>query len=250
MVQKLTLTLVSAILLLSGICQQKKAVATSFSLVSKEPFLHLPAQSVVLYENWQMRESAICGNAGQEFSMVNYKPSNWYSTSVPATPLAVLVKNGIYPDPYIGFNTMKIPDVSNDFNKTYDLAKYSHMPDKSNPWNKPYWFRKVFDLPADYKGKTVWLNLDGINYRADVWVNGKQVAKSDTIVGMFRRFRLDISSVARAGEKNAIAISIHPLDFSGNPLHVQSEGLTGILGPNGGDGEILQNVTQYCTIGW
>lgn len=52
---------------------------------------------------------------------------------------------------------MKIPDASYEFNERYDLNRYSHMPGGTNPWAKPYWFRKEFDVPADYSGKTIWV---------------------------------------------------------------------------------------------
>ena len=35
-----------------------------------------------------------------------------------------------------------------------------------------YWYRTVVDGPGGYKDKHVWLNFDGINYSAEVWVNG------------------------------------------------------------------------------
>lgn len=43
-----------------------------------------------------------------------------------------------------------------------------------NPWQDPYWYRTEVVLPKSYKGKKVWLTLNGINYRADVWVNGRR----------------------------------------------------------------------------
>ena len=49
---------------------------------------------------------------------------------------------------------------------------------------------------------------------------------------------------------NALAVRIHPLDFPGDPIHEQLDGPPGSYGPNGGDGDILRNVTQYCSIGW
>ena len=104
-------------------------------------------------------------------------------------------------------------------------------------------------IPADYSGKTIWFNLDEMNYRAEVWINGKLVADSDKIVGMFKRFRLNITDFARCGKTNAVAISIHPLDYSGDSLHARIDGLKN-AGPNGGDAEILRNVTQYSAIGW
>jgi hypothetical protein len=235
----------------AGYSQYSKLLAViSFPKVDKEPLSAIPSGAIVLYDGWQMKESAIVGMNGEKISSPEYKAENWYLTSVPTTVLGTLIRSGVYPDPYIGMNNMLIPDMNDDHNKRYDLAKYSHMPDKSNPWTKPYWFRKEFELPENFSGKIIWLNVDGINYRADVWVNGKLVDNSKNLVGMFRRFRLNITRYARPGQKNAVAIAIHPLDFPGDPLYEQTEGLKGNLGPNGGDAEILRNVTQYSAIGW
>ena len=40
------------------------------------------------------------------------------------------------------------------------------------------------------------------------------------------------------------------LDFPGSPVREQLDGLPGMFRPCGGDGEILRNVTQYCSMGW
>ncbi len=225
-------------------------VEVSFPKVDKEPLSAIPEGAIVLYDGWQMKESSIIGMNGENISAPGYKPVNWYPTTVPTTVLGTLVRNGIYPDPYIGMNNMKIPDVNDSFNERYNLAKYSHLPDGSNPWTKPYWFRKEFKVPGNYSGKVVWLNLDGINYRADVWINGKLVADSTELVGMFKRFRLNITEYVNPGETNIVAIAIHQLDFPGDPVSEQLGSLKGDFGPNSGDGEILRNVTQYTTAGW
>ena len=72
-------------------------------------------------------------------------------------------------------------------------------------------------LPKTYKGKKVWLTLHGINYRADVWVNGHLVANKDSLVGMFRRFKLDITDYAKAGATNCVAVKIYQVDHPGVP---------------------------------
>ena len=197
-----------------------------------------------------MRESAIAGMDGARISSPDFKTAGWYATTVPTTALATLVRHGVYPDPYIGLNNMKIPDGCDPFNRRYNLEKFSHLPDKANPWSKPYWFRKTFTVPADYAGKFVWLNLDGINYRADVWLNGKQIAHATNTVGMFKRFQFDITEAVRPGTANALAIAIHPLDHPGDPVEEQLKCLKGDFGPNSGDGEILRDVTQYSAAGW
>ena len=222
----------------------------SFPEVGPEPLGNVSFGAVVLHEGWQMRESVLAGDDGADISQPGFKTAGWYSTSVPATALGVLVRHGVYPDPYVGTNNMLIPDGSDDHNRRYRLGRFSHLPDKSNPWARPYWFRKEFLLPDPYAGKTVWLHLDGINYRADVWLNGRQVASAGHVAGMFKRFLFDVSSYVRKGRTNALAIRIHPLDFPGDPFHEQIGGVAGGFGPNGGDGEILRNVTEYCAIGW
>ena len=147
---------------------------------------------------------------------------------MPTTALATLARNGIYPDPIMGTNMMKIPDVNAAENTRYNLMQYSHLPDHSNPFDRPYWFRTSFALPASYQGQTVWLHLDGINYRADVWLNGHQIANAQDVVGMFKRFRFDISKFAKTGgAMNTLAIRIHQLDVPGDPVEEQLGGVYG-----------------------
>jgi hypothetical protein len=226
------------------------AAAPSFPAVDAEPLSTVPAGAMVLHEGWQMHDTSPTGDDRAGVSQPAFSTAGWYETSVPTTVLGALVRRGIYPDPYIGTNNLFIPDASDDHNRRYNLNRFSHLPDKSNPWAKPYWFRREFRLPVDYRGKVVWLHLDGINYRADVWVNGRQVADSQAVAGMFRRFRFDVSSLVRPKGTNVLAVRIHPLDFPGDPSREQLGGLSGGFRPNGGDGEILRNVTEYCAIGW
>jgi len=71
-------------------------------------------------------------------------------------------------------NNMLIPDASDEFNKKYNLEQFSHLPNDPNPWKKPYWYRTVFKVPADDKGRHFQLIFKGINYRAAVWVNASR----------------------------------------------------------------------------
>ena len=233
-----------------GMLAETVAAEPSFPAVDAEPLGTVSENAIVLHSGWQMRESAIAGNDGAAFSRAGFPAAGWYATSVPTTTLGTLVRHGVYPDPYVGMNNMRIPDASDDHNRRYHLAQYGHVPNRANPWAKPYWFRKEFRLPKGYGGKVVWLHLDGINYRADVWLNGRQVADAKSVVGMFRRFRFDVSSFVSQQGTNALAVCIHPLDFPGDRLREQLDGFPGSFAPGGGDGEILRNVTEYCSVGW
>ena len=86
---------------------------------------------------------------------------------------------------------MLIPDASDQFNKEYNLEQYSHLPNDPNPWKKPYWYRTTFTVPIEQA--VVSLIFKGINYRAAVWVNGKQIADSSEMAGMFAEYFLDVT---------------------------------------------------------
>ena len=51
------------------------------------------------------------------------------------------------------------------------------------------------------------LEFDGINYAADIWLNGQQIGRATEIRGAFRRFQLDVSQQVHA-EKNVLAVEV------------------------------------------
>jgi hypothetical protein len=153
---------------------------------------------------------------GAAVSQPGLAPAGWHAAQVPTTVLRALVRDGTYPDPRFGLDSFRIPDSSDEFNAQHGLARFSHLPDGRNPWREPWWYRREFELPGLGADSHAWLNLDCLNYRAEVWVNGRQVADRDQLVGMFRRFRLDITPTAVAG-RNAVAILVYPVDHPGVP---------------------------------
>jgi len=175
------------------------------------------ANRIVLSDGWFIKSSTQIKEADQILSTKEFIPDNWIPASVPTTVLNALIKNGIYPDTRINMNEFLIPDVSDEFNAKHDLAKYSYLPGKINPFKDPYWYRKEFKIPASYKGKQIWLNFDGINYRADVWLNGKKVGDKNEIVGMFSRYKLNITDAAITGATNYLAVKIYQVDHPGTP---------------------------------
>jgi hypothetical protein len=163
---------------------------------------------VKLKEGWLLQSSTLVPEGGETVSRPGFQPAGWYKTQVPCTVLSALVKNGVYPDPRVGLNSYRIPDSSDEFNRKFDLAKFSHLPDKRNPWRDPYWYRTEFTVPASRRGQRIWLFFKGINYRADVWLNGRQLADSKTMVGMYQRFYLD-GGLAQPGS-NCLAVKVYP----------------------------------------
>jgi exo-1,4-beta-D-glucosaminidase len=176
-----------------------------------------PSSRLPLKDGWLLKSSVEVPEAGEVVSTAKYAPRRWYPTSVPATVLSVLTRNGVYPDVRVGMNSFKIPDASDEFNRQHDLAKYSYLPDKRNPWKDPYWYRTEFTLPGARRGQRVWLNFDGIHYRAEVWLNGRMAATREQVVGSFQRYRFDVTEFVRFDGKNCLAVKMYPMDHPGTP---------------------------------
>lgn len=200
--------------------------------------------------NFDLQSAAVISASGVEISSVQYRsPVYWMPVKVPSTVLTGLVANHVYPDPYQGLNNMLIPDASDQFNKEYNLEQYSHLPNEPNPWKKPYWYRTTFKIPAGDKGRHFQLIFKGINYRAAVWVNGRQIADSTQMAGMFADYNLDVTNAVNTGE-NALAVKIYPLDYPGYPAKEQLQALGPFYENGGPTGDIGKNVTMLCSVGW
>jgi hypothetical protein len=205
----------------------------------------------VQLSDFDLQSSAIISALGEQLSMPTYRsPVYWFPVKVPSTVLTGLVANRVYPDPYSGMNNMLIPDASDSFNTQYNLGKYSHIPNVTNPWKNPYWYRTTFEVPARDKGRRFQLIFKGINYRAAVWVNGHLVADSSKMAGMFAEYFLDVTDYVKAGEQNALAVKIYPLDYPGLPAREQLKALDDFYENGGPTGDIGKNVTMLCSVGW
>ncbi|MGE5456870.1 MAG: glycoside hydrolase family 2 protein, partial [Methanococcaceae archaeon] len=218
--------------------------------VEDHPLKNLPENALLLRDNWRMNSSYNITAEGREISGPMTYDGSWSKATLPATVLSVLVRNGVYPNPVIGINNMYIPDCSDKFNEKYDLLKYSHIPNK-NPWLKPYWFRREFNLPGNYSGKSrIMLNFDEINYKAEVWLNGKQLADTASMVGMEREFRFDITDVVNREKKNYLAVLIYPLDHPGEPAPEPVEALSDPGRNMGQDGMMAKDYSKWDAMGW
>lgn len=200
-----------------GECMVKKLTYALTALVLCLAPRHLPAAQgqtnqagggarIDLAKGWLIQSSAKVTQKGDEIATSKFQPHEWYPASVPSTVVAALVDNKVYPDPYFGMNLRSIPGTSYPIGRNFSN---SPMPPDS-PFAVSWWFRTEFKLPATAKGKTLWLNFDSINYRANIWLNGRLLAKSDQVVGMYRMFEFDITEVALPGASNALAVEVFP----------------------------------------
>ncbi|MFN2602550.1 MAG: sugar-binding domain-containing protein [Gemmatimonadaceae bacterium] len=168
----------------------------------------------MLRDGWLIQSSAKVGVDGAKISSLAYAPKGWYHATVPSTVMGTLVDDGLYGDPYFGMNFRSLPGV------TYKIgANFVHLPmDPQSPFAVPWWYRTTFHVPATMRGKRLALNFDGINYRANIWLNGHRIADSTRIAGTYRRYELDISDGVRASATNVLAVEI----FAPTPPDLQT----------------------------
>jgi exo-1,4-beta-D-glucosaminidase len=164
----------------------------------------VPAR-VELSRDWSLQSSARLGasEGGQTLSSPGFAARGWYAATVPSTVVGALVTDGVYPDPYVGMNLRAIPGTTYPIGKVFSNLP---MPDGS-PFRASWWYRTEFTLPAATPERHVALHFDGITYRANVWLNGRQIASRDSVVGTWRLYEFDVTDLLREGA-NALAVEV------------------------------------------
>ena len=142
-----------------------------------------------LKDGWAVRSSADFNAGGEEISRPGAELSGWYPAQVPTTVLSALVKNKVYQDIYFADNLSRIP---------------------TDPFKVAWWFRTEFACPPVSGRERVEIEFDGINYLADVWLNGRKIADAAQMFGAFRQFRFDVTEAIRTDGPNALAVEIYP----------------------------------------
>jgi len=177
-------------------------------------------------QRYELNSGWLCANVkdvsstGTQISNQRFALSNWMNATVPGTVLTTMLNNKKVPDPFYGMNNEKIPDVYKTGNDYYT-----------------YWFVKDFQEKA-LGNEQVWLQFRGINYKAEVYLNGKKVNPS-VVEGMHLRSQFNITKLLSPTGKNRLAVIVYPPDVVGNPN-----------GGQGGDGTIAKGLTTQYTAGW
>ena len=171
--------------------------------------------------NWMIQRSSEVTADGENISKAGFPADNWVVATVPGTALVSYRNAGALPDPNFGDNQLMI---SESF------------------FNSDFWYRNEFDVPSDFSGEGVFLNFDGINWKANVFVNGQTAGR---IEGAFIRGKFDVTDLIIPGQKNAIAVLIIKNDNIGvikeqTALSPDKNG--GVLGAD--------NPTYHASIGW
>jgi len=159
----------------------------------------------LLADGWELQSSANISANGPTISTAEFKPEGWFKATVPSTVVGCLVEDGVYKDPFFGMNLRSLPGMDYPIGFNYSNRRMS----PNSPFHNSWWYRLTFNVSPPKDGQ-VWLNFEGINYRANVWVNGKPLANDKEIAGAYRTYEFNITGVARADAPNVLAVEVFP----------------------------------------
>jgi hypothetical protein len=170
---------------------------------------------------WRIERDSLVTANGVAISKPGFDDKSWLIATVPATVVSSYWNAGALPDPNYGDNQLAISD-------SYFYANF--------------WYRNEFVAPPAAAGRKVWLNFRGINWKADVYLNGESLGQID---GGFTRGQFDVTKCIKPGAQNAIAVLIHKNATPGSIKEKtwESPDLNG--GALGAD-----NPTYHASAGW
>jgi exo-1,4-beta-D-glucosaminidase len=152
-----------------------------------------------------MQSSCVDKSSGDAISTVGYAAKDWHKAEVPGTVVGALVGDHTLPDPNYGMNLKQFPGMN--YPKK-NLFANMEMP-KDSPFRCSHWFRMEFQTPRGLGAKQAWLQFLGINYRANIWVNGQKVAGKDEVAGAYRTFEFNLTKLLHP-DNNALAVEVFP----------------------------------------
>ena len=170
---------------------------------------------------WRLERSSLIAEDGAALSHPGYRDDAWLAATVPGTILTSYLNAGAIPDPNFGSNQLHISD---------------------SFFYSDFWYRKEFVSPTVGRDERVWLNFDGINWKAEVWLNGEKLGR---IEGGFLRGRFDVTGKLAAGKPNVLAVRIEKNHTPGSAKQKTLEK----VGPNGG-APGSDDPTYHASIGW
>ncbi len=158
-----------------------------------------------LRDGWHLQSACKLQATGDAISAPGFSTEGWIGAAVPTTVLAAQVAAGIFPDPYFGDNLRRIPGAS------YPIGEnFANLPmPADSPYRCGWWYRDQFTAPKPAAAsRRSWLHFGGINYRAEIWLNGHKIADSSQIAGAYRTYDLDVTDTLKPGGTNVLAVEV------------------------------------------
>ena len=170
---------------------------------------------------WRLQRANFVNDTGEILSKPAFQDKDWLVATVPGTVLTSYANVGAIPDPNFGQNQLHISD---------------------SYFYSDFWYRTEFTAPQKSPQQFAWLNFDGINWKAEVYLNGEKLGR---IEGGFMRGQFDVSQKILAGQLNALAVRIEKNATPGSCKQKTFEVCAKNGGALGSD-----NPTYHASIGW
>jgi hypothetical protein len=171
---------------------------------------------------WKLQAAPAVSATAAQVAAAGFDTSGWLRATVPGTALTSMIADGLYPDPDYGLNNLAIPESLN---------------------KQDYWYRAEFATPSTPGRQHLRLVMDGINYHAEVWLNGQHLG---AIAGAFMRGSFDVTRLLRPDQANALAVLVSPAPHPGIP---NEQSIAFGAGLNGG-AMAIDGPTFMATEGW
>lgn len=169
---------------------------------------------------WKLQRAPQVQATAETIAQPGFHDADWVVATVPGTTLVSFLNLDAIPDPNYGQNQLHVSD-------SFFYADF--------------WYRTEFQATAPGGGELQWLALDGINWKADVYLNG---AKLGHIDGAFTRARFDVTGKLKPGP-NALAVLVFKNATPGSCKQKTYEKAS----KNGG-GLGADNPTFHASVGW
>jgi Exo-beta-D-glucosaminidase Ig-fold domain/Glycosyl hydrolases family 2/F5/8 type C domain/Glycosyl hydrolases family 2, sugar binding domain len=168
---------------------------------------------------WRLQRAGT--ETGESLSVPGFEDTHWIAATVPGTILSSYLTAGAIPDPNFGQNQLQISD---------------------SFFYSDFWYRTEFASPSLAPGQIARLNFDGVNWKAEVFLNGEALGRID---GGFIRGRFNITAKLHAGKPNALAVRVikNATPSSCKQKTFESTG-------NNGGGLGADNPTYHASVGW
>jgi exo-1,4-beta-D-glucosaminidase len=182
------------------------SVLLIFSCLVAASFLaaQTPDNRQDLHGIWHMQSSCQESAKGEQISLPGFDASKWHPAEVPGTVVGALVGDKTLPDPDYGINLKSFPGFVAE---TKGLFATRDMPADS-PYRCSFWFRTEFASPANPSQPSAWLHFLGVNYRANVWLNGKKIGDRADVAGAYRTFEFRVNDLLKKVGQNALAVEV------------------------------------------
>lgn len=159
---------------------------------SYQPIVSSPGDSAII-PGWSMQAVQHAPSNLSTLSLPGANVNSWYRVSSRTTAMAGLIENNVYNDTTLWFsdNLNTIPD--------YSLFSAGWL------------YREEFTVnPAS--GQRYFLKTNGITSKADIFVNGVQIASSDFQAGSYGGQRYDLTKLLKSGA-NCVLIKAYPTNY-------------------------------------